>query len=626
MHPKNVIRSLAAFVTALFAFGPIAAAQDNTKNETDLIAVLRSDAPAAEKAITCKRLAVYGSSAAVPELAPLLANEQLASWARIALEAIPGPASDEALRKAAESLQGRLLVGTINSIGFRRDAGAVDLLVARLGDAEVDVVSAAAVALGHIGNETAAKALRKALAGEPVKARSAVAEGCVLCAERSWQEGKNAEAVAIYDEVRKADVPLQRMLEATRGAILARQQDGLPLLVETLRSPLKGVFQLGLSTAREFPGSEVDKALAAEVDRATPERAAALIVAMADREDTVVLSAVLKAARNGPQEVRLAAVSALGRVGNVTCLPPLLEIAVEANDELVQAAKTALADLPGETVNREIVELLSKAQGKTYPLLIEVVGQRRIEATDALVKALDHSDKAVRAAALTSLGATVPPQRLSVLIAQVVAPKRADEAEAAQQALKTAAVRMPDREACAAELAAALDRAPAAAKTPVLETLGAVGGAKALQTIGATAKSNDPNLQNVSTRLLGEWMTLDAAPVLLDLAKTGPGQFQVRSLRGYIRMARQLAPTEAQRAEMCRIAFETARQPAEQKLVLEVIKLRREPNLDMLKLAVDAVKMPELKEDAAAAAQEIAKKLGNKPEVRELMSQAGLGK
>ena len=48
-----------------------------------------------------------------------------------------------------------------------------------------------------------------------------------------------------------------------------------------------------------------------------------------------------------------------------------------------------------------------QAEGKTLAVLIELVGQRRIDATPALVKALDHPDAAVRSAALTALGATV---------------------------------------------------------------------------------------------------------------------------------------------------------------------------------------------------------------------------
>ena len=68
--------------------------------EADLIAVLKSDAPKADKAITCKYLAVWGTKNAVPELAKLLEDEELISWARIALEAIPGDEAGAAVRDA----------------------------------------------------------------------------------------------------------------------------------------------------------------------------------------------------------------------------------------------------------------------------------------------------------------------------------------------------------------------------------------------------------------------------------------------------------------------------------------------------------------------------------------------
>ena len=116
--------SLAALI-AMASASVASRAEDSASVEKELIAVLRSDGPSADKAIACKKLAIHGSGAAVPELAKLLSDPQLSSWARIALEAIPGPAADEALTKAAESLDGKLLVGTINSIGVRRGAVAV---------------------------------------------------------------------------------------------------------------------------------------------------------------------------------------------------------------------------------------------------------------------------------------------------------------------------------------------------------------------------------------------------------------------------------------------------------------------------------------------------------------------
>jgi len=607
-------RYLLSMVTlATLTVGPVWA-QDGpnaAEKEQQLLAVLRSDAPAADKAITCKHLSVYGSSAAVPDLARLLSDEQLASWARIALEVIPGPAADDALRQALETVQGRLLVGVINSIGVRQDANAVDALTERLKDPDAEVASAAAVALGHIGNDSATKALRDELAVAPTGVSSAVAEGCVLCAERRLAEGRDKEAAEIYDAVRNADVPKPRVLEATRGLILARKSDGIPLLIELLRAPDLELFRLALGTARELPGNQVDQALAAEVARANPDRALLIVIAMADRKETVVLPAILKAAASGALPVRIAAVNALGRVGDASCLPPLLELALDSEPTLAQAAKAALAELPSAGVDKEVVARLAQADGKMYTLLIELVGNRRIDALADLLKALEHSDSAVRTAALTSLGYTVPAQNLRVLVSQFVAPKHAEDAPVAQQALKVACVRMPDREACATELTKAMERSPAATKAALLEMLGAVGGTKALQAMSAAAKSDDPQLQDASTRLLGEWMTIDAAPVLLDLAKTAPGEkYQVRAMRGYIRIARQFVMPDAQRAEMCAQALKTSQNTAEQKLVLDILK--RYPSAEMHKLALQAAQNPELKEEANQVAKLIAEKIGNR--------------
>jgi HEAT repeat protein len=624
----NTIRRFSGYIFVLAAVVGLsaivqAADESSAAKEKQLIEKLQSDAPKGEKAIACKELSVYGSSQAVPELAKLLGDEQLASWSRIALEAIPGPEANEALRKAIDSLKGRLLVGTINSIGVRRDEAAAEPLAAHLQDADSEVASAAAVALGHIGNPVATAALRKSLAGADPKVRPAIAEGCILCAERLMTEGKTNEAVEIYDEVRKAEVPKQRVIEATRGAILARKSDGIALLIEQLRSKDDGFFRLGLTTARELKGPEVAQALAAELSRMSPDRAALALVAFVDRNDSVP-AAVLELAKSGPKQVRIAAVGVIGRLGDVSSLPTLLAIAGENDAEVAQSAKAALADMSDEKINADILARLAKADDKALVVLIELVGQRRLDATPTLVKAIDHSDSAVRSAALAALGATVKAKDLSVLIVQVVSPKASIDNEAAQKALREACVRMPDREACAAELDAALKRAPVKSKPALLEILGEMGGSKALATIAASVKGSDAALQDTGSRVLGEWMTLDAAPVLLDLAKTAPGEkYQGRALRGYLRLARQFAKSDKQRAEMCQSALDATSRPAEQELVLAV--LEKYPSPEGLKVAMKARQVPALKDSATRVALVLIQKLGDKAgDAKELLSKMSL--
>jgi HEAT repeat protein len=600
----------AVILAASAAMGATPSAAAPAEKQAPLIATLRSGAPPAEKAMACKKLAIYGTGEAVPALAPLLADEQLASWARIALEAIPDPAAGEALRASLGKLHGKLLVGAINSIGVRRDAVAVAGLVARLADADAEVAAASAAALGRIGGAEAAAALRQAIkAGRP-EVRNAAAEGCALAAEKFLAAGQRDAAIGLYDLVRKADVPKPRIVEATRGAILARGSAGVPLLVEQLRSPDKAMFAIGLRTARELPGPEVTDALLAELKRAVPDRQALLIIALDDRRDDASTGVIARAARSGPKTVRIAALRMMGRSGDLSCIGEVLEAVTADDPEISQMAASIVAESREAGVDDLLrCRLSGEAEGKARKALIEVVGRRRVAAAlPMLLEAADDPDAAIRSAALTALGATVGMKDLPLLIARTVKPRDAEEAKAAEDALRAACVRMPDREACAEKLVAALAGAPGPAKVKLLETLAAVGGVKALQAVATAAKDADEKLQDAGTRLLGQWPTPDAAPALLDLAKTAADEkYKTRALRGYLRIARQFEPLGPKRVAMCRDALPLCRRDEEKKLVVEI--LRRSPSAESLALATAQLGNPALKQAAAAAAVAIAEKI-----------------
>lgn len=625
------------------SFAPAAMAQDQQakqEKEASLLAVLAGAAAPADKALACKQLAVHGSEASASALAKLLGDPQLASWARIALEAIPGSAIDEALRKSAETLEGDLLVGVLNSIGVRRDAGAVELLSGYVAKAKAapDAAAAAAVALGRIGNDDAAKTLRSALtaADTPVAVRSAIAEGCVLVAEQRLSNKKAGEAAAVYDEVRQTEVPLQRRLEATRGAILARlaagpdaaerQAAAMALLTEQLRSPEVARFRLGLQVAREIQAAPIAELLAAELDRAAADRAPLVLLALADQSGPVALKAVRQAAESGKKELRVAAVRSLGQVGDATCLDSLLANAADTDAEIAAAARSALVELADPKVNDALVARLAKADAKSFPVLIEAIGERRIDAGPTLITALDHPSPAVRAAALTALGNTITANKLPLLIAAAVKPKRPEDEAVALRALQTACVRMPDREACAGALAAAMDAGTVDTKAALLPVIAAVGGTRALAAVNLAAKSTNDKLQDASTRLLGEWSTIDAAPVLLDLSKSAPGEkYRTRALRGYIRIARQFVMPEPQRLDMCQQILAATSAKAERGMVLEILK--RYPSVGTLQLASRLGDSADLKDEARAAVVAIAQKLGPAgPQVLEALNKAGLEK
>jgi HEAT repeat protein len=600
----------AVAAVACAAAGGVARAADANKpggedRQVKLIAVLKSDAPPGEKAIACKQLAIYGNREAVPALAPLLADENLSSWARIALEAIPDPAADAALREAMGKLQGRLLVGTINSIGVRRDAKAVDGLALKLKGEDADAASAAAAALGRIGGAAAARILEPALAGAPVPVRSAVAEGCILCAERFLADGTADEAVKLYDRVRKAELPKQRILEATRGAILARKSAGIPLLVETLKSEDKDLFGIGLTTARELPGGDVTEALVAEMARLAPDRQALLVLALSDRGDPKCLPAMLAAIQGGPRKAGLAAMGALDRIGNASCVPVLLKAATGTDVDVAAAAKATLVRLPGADTDADIVARLPQAAEKTRQVLIELVGKRRIEsALPALVPCAEDADAATRAAAVAALGAIGGEKQVPDLVKILLKTANADERAGLEKALTSAASR--GGAACTPMLAPLVQSGDGALRTIALHVLAGCGGPAALAAVKAALDDKDETVQDEAVRTLSNWPNrwpddAGVAAPLLALAKSGKKPaHQILGLRGtlqYLQGDKKIKDDE--RLAKVNEVLPLAARPEEKRLVISV--LGTIPSARALDQLVAFTADPAISEEACSA-------------------------
>lgn len=531
----GLIVLLAAMIAPAWAQQPAASA---TKQK-ELLAILQSNAPAGEKGVACKLLTVYGTADAVPPLAALLTDKELASWARIALESIPGPAADDALRGGIDKTQGRLLVGVLNSVAYRRDAKAVAPVAAKLRDADPEVVQAAAVALGRIGGYDAATALEQFMAAASPAHRAYAAEGMVLCAERFMTDGKADQAVKLYDAVRKADVPRQRIFEATRGAILARGKDGVPLLVEQLRSQEKGFFQVALRTARELAGEATTAALLAELAKATPDRQSQLLLVLADRKDKSALPAVVELAKTGQGKARVAAVAVIETLGNASCVPVLLEAASTEDAALAAAARTTLARLGGKDIDAEMLSRMTQSQGKAKAVLIEIVEQRRIEGSmAAFLQSIADADAGVRSAAIVAIGANGDEKQAADLAKMLEKTKDAADRAGIEKALMSISTRCGA--ACVPILLPVTKHNDPPTRIAALNALACAGGADALAAVKAAVDDADATVQDEAVRTLSTWPNrwpndAAAAPVLLGVAKAPKKpQHAVLALRGYL--------------------------------------------------------------------------------------------
>ncbi len=552
-------------------FGP------DLKKQQELLATIQSPTtPPGDKAVACKLLAIHGTDAAVPVLAPMLADPHMASWARIALEAIPGRAADAALRDAAGRLNGILLVGVINSIGERRDAKAVSLLAAKLNDADSEVASAAVVALGKIGGSSAAKSLQVALKKGSTASSAAVAEGCIRCAERFMDDKKASQARKLYDAVRDARVPRNKMLEATRGAILARGDGGIPMLLEELRSTDNDRVSIGLRTARELPGRKATEAVAAEVRRSPEARQPFLLLALADRHDPASLPTIVEAARTGTKPLQLVAVTVLERMGDISSVPVLVGVATNPDPGLSQAAIGALIRLPADGVDSEIVSRLKKVSGREREVLIRVAGQRQIQdALGPILASANDPDPGVRKAALQALGSLGAEKQVPDLVRLVEGARDAKSRGEVEDALFAISARCPGAVAFVAPLARSSDPA---ARSLALRCLSASGGPEALTVVKNAIQDKDPALQDEAVGVLVAWPNTwpedsAVAEPLLALAKSGTKKsHQLLALRGYLQYVQgdtKLKP--ADKVAKVREVAPIMQRPEEKRLAVAVL-------------------------------------------------------
>ncbi len=549
-----------------------ASADLRTVLERGLIELLRPDATLACKQEVCRRLARIGAQASVPPLAAMLADAdgRLAEAACYALAQHPSPAADEALRDALGKAKGSGLVAVITLLGDRRDAQSAARIAALAKAADPAAAEAAIASLGKIATPDAVQAVSALRAGGPAGRQAAAGHALLQAGQELARRGKTTEARAAFGQLASAPEPQLR-----RGAMLGLVRLGGPQAAQIALAAVRGgdaaLEAPAIAAVPGLQGDRIAERFAAEIPRLPARPRELLIAALADRGDAAALPAVTQAADAPESAVRLAALKALGRLGNAASVPVLLRACRGGRDEAA-AAGASLRILRGEGTDAAILAAMAQAENRLRIELIEVVADRRSAEAVAALLAEARADDAERArAAIRALGRIASERDLPALVARLVELKgdvlRADAERAVAQA--AAKVADPSRRADAVLAALAAAKEPAA-KRSLVRVLGTIANERCYRAVTEAVRAGDGTVQDAAVRVLAEWPDARAENDLLDLAKRSPNEtHRVLGLRGYVRllgMARQRPPQES--ARLYAEALGLARRPDEKKLVL----------------------------------------------------------
>jgi HEAT repeat protein len=417
---------------------------------------------------------------------------------------------------------------------------------------------------------------------------------------------RRTAAAAIFEKLYAADRPIRVRCAALRGLATVRPAETTPEILKALASDSPLFRGLAVSLIKDIPGAEATAQFAAQLSKLPPDGQAALIDALAARQDPAARQAVLEAAKSANDKVALAAIAAIGAIGNAQDVDLLVVAAVAGSDPPRRtAARASLQQLKGKDVDAALVAALDKADPAGKVQLIGALADRAAAEAAPAVEKLAASDNAeVRQAAIAAVGTLGSEKQVPALVAILKSAKDAAVTEAADKALAAICTRVKAK--AVDDLLAGLAGAGPEAQVSLYNALARSGGQKALATLAPAAKAGNDG----AVRALATWTAPNAITPLLDIASTSDTQaHKVLAIRGVIRLARLKETPQADALAALAKALPLADNPEKLQVLATLGEI---PAIESFKMLAPCVEENALAEAACSAAVKIAPKLMDK--------------
>jgi len=581
--------------------------------EAKLLDVLKSDGTSTDaKRYICRALAVVGSADCVPAVAELLGDPDLSHPARMTLEPLAHPAAAAALRDALTKLKGDLLLGVVSSVAARRDAQAVEALRGLARDSDLMIAGAAMSALGEIGSEEAAGAL-KAIQ-PPVALARTHARAVIAAANRLAAAGKRETASGMYGSLMQPQQASAIRVAAWKGLLgTLPTADAVKRFVEVIQADDATLRTAALAAYGAGSQRALQDAVAVQLPGMNPAAQWALLGVLAGEPGVAARSAVVRVVESSADvDVRVAALECLALHGEAADVALVVKLAQSEPPVVAEAARRVLPRMVKPGVDEALVEMIESGQTGDRAVVLSALAARRVEsALPTLARLVGGADAPLGTEAARALAVLGTSEQLGPLAAVLIRTDNAELRTAAAEAVRSICSRAEDKPAAAKPLLAALRQATTSeARIVMLQQLVYTRGDEALNAVLQAAQNADAQVAEAAFRALIAWPEASAAPRLIELAKTtDKASFAVLALRdGCLRLANQKDLPLAQRLSIYRSVLEIAQRPEEKRQAIAA--LADLPALGALELLQATARDTEWNNDATAAIIRLARQLG----------------
>jgi len=348
-----------------------------------------------------------------------------------------------------------------------------------------------------------------------------------------------------------------------------------------------------------------------------------LIDALAEINDSTAVKVIEKAAESPDKEIRIAALSAIGKVGSSQHVPLLIKALNEATDPpSSQIIEQALATLKGgDLTDAAILKELKSSPAKTR--IINVLTRRfslrpesKVFASDGFKTMLEiavSDDEASARAAFRALGKLCSERELPQLLDALVGIKTAQIRTEAENAIAAVIEKIPSKINCANLVCSYVVKTTnPEVKISFINLLPVCGGAEALSAAKASYASMDSRVKEAGLRALAEWKDISAWDALFKVyEKPDSEAFRVLALRGLVRLLNEenIRPDE-KLVDYYSKLFNLAKTASDKKMIIGA--LGNCAHREALYLALEKVSDPDIKAEAIEAVKRIANAIKSK--------------
>lgn len=497
--------------------------------EQALIASLESDGTVSGKLFVCRMLGEISGPAGATALAGQLATADLVSAAVTALEQMDIPEAAQVLIAALPSAtpeQRSALLAALGRQGRPESAAAIAPYLKE----DAGTAYTASQAMAQILTPESCGEVFSAFGGMDAEGQNLFADACLTCSAALLDSESRETVLGVLETLGKPAFPAHVRLAASQLVINARPQQAQDILTALLRDNDPAAASGALMLARTMKTPAVTETLVAMLGEVSGERKTALIDVLGARGDVSALTAVQVLTGDEVQATRLAALRAVGRLGNAAQTGILLNSAVNGKGEELRIAREALAKMSDPTVNRALMEVAAGSSDEPLRLrAIALLAERRAEeSVPELFELARQGSPAIRSEAVGALRTLAPAEALNDLLQFVTLPNAGEVAAALPQALADIARRPVSGQAASSADAAApvadmlhkitdgsagTDLTPeqrTAARCLLVETLALVGTDMAFAEASAVLADENVDIRKAAISALGRFQRTEA--------------------------------------------------------------------------------------------------------------------